>query len=151
MKNWQNVEFSYYQEQEDGSLKTRKNVHLIEAENFIDAETRAYELFASEFSEMKVEKIKKARISDVIGEGSSLFLAKVVYITTNDRGKEKRKNESLLIRAPKFDLALAQFNSFSSTWSIPFELIGIQKTNLVEVWEIDDQDEDQNEDGDSND
>ena len=136
MKQWQNVQFSYTEEQENGNIKVKKENHLVEAESFVEAETRAYELFSSDYENMKVLAIKKSKFSDVLDKGGENWYSfKVVYTTTSENGKEKHTNDVLLIKSSSVKLANESFEDFSSNWAIPFELVGITKTKLSDVWD----------------
>lgn len=136
MKHWQLVQLSYNEEQEDGNTKVKKVNHLVEADTFIEAETRATELFAADYQDMKVLAIKKSKFSDILDKGGeNWYGAKVIYTTTSDRGKDKHSSGILLIQASKLKMAMLAFEEFSAGWKISFELVSITKTNLADVWD----------------
>ena len=133
---------SYQKETGDGKLKPAKDVYIIEAINFADAETRVLEqvrpfVFAGQ--EVNMQTMRKVNFAEVVPneQGHYWFKAKVQFTTVDEeRGKEKKLNVQLLVEEENMESAYRTVNKLMEQSANDYEILNLQQTAIVEVIRI---------------
>ena len=111
------VKATYVKDAGDGKMKSTKEVYLVRALNYADAESRMVETL-SHYShegmpEVEIKKVKYVDIFDSeIVTDDKFYKAKVVYTSLEGEGdnlKEKKVSVLMLVRAANIKGALQRF------------------------------------------
>jgi Domain of unknown function (DUF4494) len=103
MATWYLCKIRFQREDEAGSLKTINEAYLVDAVSYTEAETRIFEIVASNTPEFQLVNLTKMKLSEVFFEenGSEIwYKAKVQYISFDEKTqKEKKVPHMMLINA----------------------------------------------------
>lgn len=130
---------AYQKDAGDGKLKPTKDVYIIEAINFADAETRVLatvQSYAFAGQEVNMQTIRKVNFAEVMPNdlGHYWFKAKVQFTTVDEeRGKEKKVNIQILVEEENMEGAYRTVNKMMSQSQNDYEILNLQQTAIVEV------------------
>lgn len=122
-------------------LKTITESYLIDAVSFTDAEARLFQEVAANTPEFTVGKISKQKLSDVffVDEGGEIwYKCRVVFTTEDDRGREKKLVNLMLINAQTVKEAYGRLEQSLRTILMPYEITDIHRTPILDIFPYED-------------
>ena len=139
--NWFEVGIRYQKTQEDGSVKSVTEKYAIDALSFTEGESTIIEEMAAYISsDFKVKSMKEASYKEIFlsdkDEDDCWYKAKLQFISFDDKtNKEKRSNVTYLVQAKSLARALRYIDEVMGKTMIDYEIIGLSKTNVYDVFE----------------
>lgn len=138
---WFEVGISYPQTQENGSQKNVTEKYAVDAMSFTEAESVVVNEIATSISgELSIKSETQAPYKEVFFSEASKeenwYKAKVQFITFSEKtGKEKRNNTVYLVQGSSMAGALKNIEAVISGTCIDYEVIGLTKTHIFDVFE----------------
>lgn len=139
--NWFEVEIRYQKTQEDGSEKSVTEKYAIDALSFTEGESAITEEMAAYTSgEFKVKSMQEASYREVFfsdkDDDDCWYKAKLQFFSYDDKtNKEKRSNVTYLVQAKSMHRAISNIDEVMGKTMIDYEIIGLSKTNVYDVFE----------------
>lgn len=139
--NWFEVGIRYQKTQEDGSEKSVTEKYAIDALSFTGGESAITEEMAAYSSgEFKVKSMQEASYREVFfsdkDDDDCWYKAKLQFISYDDKtNKEKRSNVTYLVQAKSMHRAINNIDEVMGKTMIDYEIIGLSKTNVYDVFE----------------
>lgn len=139
--NWFEVGIRYQKTQEDGSEKSVTEKYAIDALSFTEGESAITEEMADYISgEFKVKSMQEASYREVFfsdkDDDDCWYKAKLQFISYDDKtNKEKRSNVTYLVQAKSMHRAINNIDEVMGKTLIDYEIIGLSKTNVYDVFE----------------
>lgn len=139
--NWFEVGIRYQKTQEDGSEKSVTEKYAIDALSFTEGESAITEKMAAYISgEFKVKSMQEASYREVFfsdkDDDDCWYKAKLQFISYDDKtNKEKRSNVTYLVQAKSMHRAINNIDEVMGKTMIDYEIIGLSKTNVYDVFE----------------
>ena len=134
MKNYFNAKIEYLSQDEKGNVKKKREVYLIDAMTFTEAEGRLQEALESEISEYELLTLSRVKYSDVIVVDGSYFAIKI-HFKTEEEGKAKNISETYLIKADNTFNADVLVKSLLEGCVLDWEIKSIKETNILTLIE----------------
>ena len=108
----------------------------MDAVSFTDAETRLYDIVSDNTPDFSVEGINRVKISDVFEyeQADTFFKLKMSYLSETEGGKSKKVAIVVYINAKDVEDAIAKVKEEFKTMLIPYEIDGIERTKILEVY-----------------
>ncbi|MDR0829584.1 MAG: DUF4494 domain-containing protein [Prevotellaceae bacterium] len=139
--NWFECGVSYQSLGGETGLKTEKKVFLVDAISFAEAENIVSEYnIPFNSGEFKVEKIRVAKIAEIIdnGTGDRWYKGKITFLSVvvdEKKGKEVEKKVSLfyLVKAEKLQDAVENLIEFHKTTQSDYTIVSVTETLIEEV------------------
>ena len=138
MANWFECKVRYDKVQDNGSVKKVNEPYLVDAFSFTEAEARIIEeqtpFISGDFS---VSAVKRTKISEIFYDegGDRWYLAKVAFITIDEKsGVEKKTNSLILVQATDFRNAVENFTKGMADTMADYEIVSIAETPLMDVY-----------------
>lgn len=138
---WFETKIAYEKTMDDGLQKKVKELYVVDALSFTEAESRIMEQMKSYISgDFAVTDIKKAAYKEVFfGETEKAdrwFKAKLQFITIDEKTeKEKRSNVYYLVNAATLPGAVKSIESVMGTTMIDYVIASIAETAIMDVYE----------------
>ena len=138
---WFEVGIRYQKTQEDGSEKSVTEKYAIDALSFTEGESAITEEMAAYISgEFKVKSMQEASYREVFfsdkDDDDCWYKAKLQFISYDDKtNKERRTNVTYLVQAKSMHRAISNIDEVMKTTMIDYEIIGLSKTNVYDVFE----------------
>lgn len=138
--NYFEVKVKYIKVGEDGREKKVSELYLLDAMSFTEAESRITEnlreIIQGDFC---IEAIKKSNITELVesndGNDDKWFKAKVTIIDADSiSGREKKSNLYFLVAGENVDKALENLQKSLSTYVVPFEIVQVGDSNIMDVF-----------------
>lgn len=139
--NWFEVGIRYQKTQEDGSEKSVTEKYAIDALSFTEGESAITKEMAAYISgEFKVKSMQEASYREVFfsdkDDDDCWYKAKLQFISFDDKSnKEKRSNVTYLVQAKSMHRAISNIDEVMGKTMIEYEIIGLSKTNVYDVFE----------------
>lgn len=139
--NWFEVGIRYQKTQEDGSEKSVTEKYAIDALSFTEGESEITEEMAAYISgEFKVKSMQEASYREVFfsdkDDDDCWYKAKLQFISYDDKtNKERRSNVTYLVQAKSMHRAINNIDEVMGKTMIDYEIIGLSKTNVYDVFE----------------
>lgn len=139
--NWFEVGIRYQKTQEDGSEKSVTEKYAIDALSFTEGESAITEEMAAYIrGEFKVKSMQEASYREVFfsdkDDDDCFYKAKLQFISYDDKtNKEKRSNVTYLVQAKSMHRAISNIDEVMGKTIIDYEIIGLSKTNVFDVFE----------------
>lgn len=139
--NWFEVGIRYQKTQEDGSEKSVTEKYAIDALSFTEGESAITEEMTAYISgEFKVKSMQEASYREVFfsdkDDDDCWYKAKLQFISYDDKAnKEKRSNVTYLVQAKSMHRAINNIDEVMGKTLIDYEIIGLSKTNVYDVFE----------------
>ena len=139
--NWFEVGIRYQKTQEDGSEKSVTEKYAIDALSFTEGESAIIEKMAAYIScEFKVKSMQEASYREVFfsdkDDDDCFYKAKLQFISYDEKtNKEKRSNVIYLVQAKSMHRAISNIDEVMGKTLIDYEIIGLSKTNVYDVFE----------------
>ena len=139
--NWFEVGIRYQKTQEDGSEKSVTEKYAIDALSFTEGESAITEEMAAYISgEFMVKSMQEASYREVFfsdkDDDDCWYKAKLQFILIDEKSnKEKRSNVTYLVQAKSMHRAINNIDEVMGKTLIDYEIIGLSKTNVYDVFE----------------
>ena len=139
--NWFEVGIRYQKTQEDGSEKSVTEKYAIDALSFTEGESAITEEMAAYIGdEFKVKSMQEASYREVFfsdkDDDDCWYKAKLQFIIIDDKSdREKRSNVTDLVQAKSMHRAISNIDEVMKKTMIDYEIIGLSKTNVYDVFE----------------
>ncbi len=136
------VRARYEKTSEDGFIKKVTETYIVEAMSFSEAENRAIEELSHYVSgELDIVGIKIAPFREIIFSGEDQdeywFKVKAAFITFNEKtGREKRSKSNFFVNGSNIEKASRNFNALMSGTMIDYEIVSINDTQTIDVFEF---------------
>ena len=123
-------------------LKTITEAYLVDAVSYTDAEARLYQEVPANTPDFQVARISKMKLADVFqiendpGDqtGETWYKARVIFSTEDDKGREKKIVNQMLINAATVKQAHDRLEDSLKTILMPYEITDINKTPLLDIF-----------------
>ena len=138
--NWFEVKVKYTKVDEDGRQRKVSILYLLDAVSFTEAESRIIEELREIIQgDFYIEAIKKSNITELVeskdGNDDKWFKAKVTIIDADSiSGREKRSNQYFLVAGSDVDKSLENLQKALSTYVVPFEIVQVGDSNIMDVF-----------------
>lgn len=139
MNNWYECKIRYEKTLETGTQKKVTESYLVDAMSFTEAESRIIEEMTPYISgEFEVSAVKKARISELFidPQGDKWYRCKVMFITIDEKGTEKKSAATMLVQAGTFEDAVNNLKDGMKGTMSDWEINNIQETTLMDVYGV---------------
>ena len=138
---WFKTKVKYQKTQEDGSEKVVSEAYVVDALSFTEAESAIIEEMSVYVSgELRVSGIAKSNFDEIFfsdkEEDDSFYICKLQFISFDDKSdREKRSNVTYLVQAKSMHRAISNIDEVMKKTMIDYEIIGLSKTNVYDVFE----------------
>ena len=138
---WFKTKVKYQKTQEDGSEKVVSEAYVVDALSFTEAESSIIEEMSVYVSgELRVSGIAKSNFDEIFfsdkEEDDSFYICKLQFISFDDKSdREKRSNVTYLVQAMSMHRAISNIDEVMKKTMIDYEIIGLSKTNVYDVFE----------------
>ena len=138
---WFETKVKYQKTMEDGSEKVVSEAYVVDALSFTEAESAIIDEMSVYVSgELKVSGIGKAGYGEIffsdIDDDDKWYKAKLQFITIDEKSeKEKRSNVTYLVQAKSLARALRYIDEVMGKTMIDYDVIGLNETKLMDVFE----------------
>ena len=138
---WFETKVKYQKTMEDGSEKVVSEAYVVDALSFTEAESAIIDEMSVYVSgELKVSGIGKACYGEIffsdIDDDDKWYKAKLQFITIDEKSeKEKRSNVTYLVQAKSLARALRYIDEVMGKTMIDYDVIGLNETKLMDVFE----------------
>lgn len=138
---WFTTKVRYQKTMEDGAEKVVSESYLVDALSFTEAESAIIdELSVYVTGEFKVSGITKANYYEIyfsdVDDDDKWFKAKVSIITIDEeKNKETRSNVNILVQAKSLARALRYVDEELGKTQLDYEVVGLNDTPLMDVFE----------------
>lgn len=135
---------SYNKENEEGKIVKIKEEYLVDAVNFIDAETKLTQKVSEVIpGEFQVEAIKREKVSEIFKKdgAKTWFKNKVEFIYLDDNGKAKKNKVIIYVQSNDIKNVGDELISKLSDSTIDYNICSITKTNILDVFEFNNENE----------
>ena len=125
--------------QRTGSIKTVTNTYLFDALSFTEAESRATEELSDQSSGLfAVSSVRKRNFIDVLESTNTVddkfYEVRLVFITINDSGLEKKTNNTILVQSFSLQNAVEKVQEHMKGSIADYELISVKQTPILEFY-----------------
>ena len=138
---WFETKIQYEKTMEDGLQKKVKELYVVDALSFTEAEKRITEEMSSYISgAFDVADIKKASYKEIFfsdeGTADRWYKAKVQFITIDEKTeKEKRTNVYYLVQASTIHQAMKNIDEVMGSTMIDYAIAAVSETTIMDVFE----------------
>ena len=138
---WFETKVKYQKTMEDGSEKVVSEAYVVDALSFTEAESAIIDEMSVYVSgELKVSGIGKACYGEIffsdVDDDDKWYKAKLQFITIDDKSeKEKRSNVTYLVQAKSLARALRYIDEVMGKTMIDYDVVGLNETKLMDVFE----------------
>ena len=122
MANWFECKVAYRKIMENGIEKKVNDTFLVDALTFTEAESRIIEEITPFISgEFSVSAVKRTKIAEIFWDDSAdkWYLAKVAFITIDEKTAQEKKSTSLILVAAS-----------------DYEIVSITETPILDVYKV---------------
>lgn len=138
---WFETKVKYQKTMEDGSEKVVSEAYVVDALSFTEAESAIIdEMSVYVKGELKVSGIGKACYGEIffsdVDDDDKWYKAKLQFITIDEKSeKEKRSNVTYLVQAKSLARALRYIDEVMGKTMIDYDVVGLNETKLMDVFE----------------
>ena len=140
-RTWFETKVKYQKTMEDGSEKVVSEAYVVDALSFTEAESAIIDEMSVYVSgELKVSGIGKAGYGEIffsdVDDDDKWYKAKLQFITIDEKSeKEKRSNVTYLVQAKSLARALRHIDEVMGKTMIDYDVVGLNETKLMDVFE----------------
>jgi len=138
MQTWYECKVRYLKIDQGGFEQKVNDNYLIDAVSFTDAESRIFQQMAQiTRGEIQVANIKRSNLTEIIPDenGEWWYKAKISIVTIDEeKGKEKKVNQYILIMANDLKEALARLEKGLEYMLVPYVVTSIQLSTIADVF-----------------
>ena len=136
---WFEVKVAVRRTLDDGSMKVVKEIYLVDAINFTEAESRILEELKI-YGEISIVGIKYCDANELIDthnpEDGFWYKAKLSMIYVDEsKGKEKKVSVNIYVRAKDFKNALNNIEQYMQNSVMDYSIVSISETAVMEFFE----------------
>jgi hypothetical protein len=136
---WFEVKVALKRTLEDGFQKQVKELYLVDALNFTEAESRTLDELKV-YGEISIVGIKRSDANELVDshnpEDGFWYKTKLSLLSIDEsKGKEKKVNVNLYVRAKNFKEALANTEAHMSGSVMDYTVTSITETAIMDVFE----------------
>ena len=136
---WFEVKVALRRTLDDGFQKLVKEIYLVDALNFTEAETRALEELRV-YGEISVVSIKYCDANELVDthnpEDGFWYKVKLCMLSIDEsKGKEKKVNVNIYVRAKDLKDALKNTEEFMGQSQADYTISSISETAIMDVFE----------------
>ena len=138
---WFTTKVKYQKTQEDGTEKVVSETYVVDALSFTEAESSIIDEMSVYVSgEFHVSGITKSAFGEIffsdVDDDDKWYKAKLQFITIDEKTeKEKRSNVTYLVQAKSLARALRYIDEVMGKTMIDYDVIGLNETKLMDVFE----------------
>ncbi len=138
---WKECIIQYEKTIEDGMQKKVREIYVVDALSFTEAETRIIEEMKSYISgEFDVANINPAVYKEIFfsdeAAADKWYKSRLQFITLDEKsGKEKRANVYYLVQASSFENARQNIVDVMSGTMIDYVIAKVEETKIMDVFE----------------
>ena len=138
---WFETKVKYQKTMEDGSEKVVSEAYVVDALSFTEAESAIIDEMSVYVSgELKESGIGKAGYGEIffsdVDDDDKWYKAKLQFITIDEKSeKEKRSNVTYLVQAKSLARALRYIDEVMGKTMIDYDVVGLNETKLMDVFE----------------
>ena len=138
MEKYFEVKVAYVRAGDDGMMTAVKEVYLVQAVNFGDAEKRTAEYIAPYTQgELEVTDIRRAKFSEVYPSDDTnddkWYKCKLEFVTLDESsGREKRSSYVCLVQSSSLSKAVEAVSKLMEDSMIDYSQVGIQETPIMD-------------------
>ena len=138
---WFETKVKYQKTMEDGSEKVVSEAYVVDALSFTEAESAIIDEMSVYVSgELKVSGIGKAGYGEIffsdVDDDDKWYKAKLQFITIDEKSeKEERSNVTYLVQAKSLARALRYIDEVMGKTMIDYDVVGLNETKLMDVFE----------------
>ena len=138
---WFETKVKYQKTMEDGSEKVVSEAYVVDALSFTEAESAIIdEMSVYVRGELKVSGIGKACYGEIffsdVDDDDKWYKAKLQFITIDEQSeKEKRSSVTYLVQAKSLARALRYIDEVMGKTMIDYDVVGLNETKLMDVFE----------------
>lgn len=138
---WFETKVKYQKTMEDGSEKVVSEAYVVDALSFTEAESAIIDEMSVYVSgELKVSGIGKAGYGEIffsdVDDDDKWYKAKLQFIMIDEKSeKEKRSNVTYLVQAKSLARALRYIDEVMGKTMIDYDVVGLNETKLMDVFE----------------
>lgn len=139
--NWFECKISYEKTMDDGLQKKVKEIYVVDALSFTEAEQRITEEMSSYISgEFEVSDIKRASYKEIFFSDEEMadrwYKAKLQFITIDEKTeKEKRSNINYLVQAGSVNGAVKNLDEVMGGTMIDYVIAAVAESTIMDVFE----------------
>ena len=139
--NWFECKISYEKTMDDGLQKKVKEIYVVDALSFTEAEQRITEEMSSYISgEFEVSDIKRASYKEIFFSDEEMadrwYKAKLQFITIDEKTeKEKRSNINYLVQAGSVNGAVKNLDEVMGGTMIDYVIAAVSESTIMDVFE----------------
>lgn len=139
--SWKECFIVYEKTMEDGLQKKVKEIYVVDALSFTEAEARIIEEMKSYISgEFQVQNINPASYGEIFFSESEnadkWYKSKLQFITIDEKTeKEKRTNVTYLVQAGTLEQARKNIEDVMGGTMIDYDIVGVNETKIMDVFE----------------
>lgn len=129
------VSVAYKKQNENGLEVSVKEVFLVQAISFAEAEQKSMALGGHlTTSDFDITAIKESAVADVIhnGEDGKFFKVTFNFITTDQNGHDKKTKRFIYAESLDLDDAKQLFTDSQKNSMLDYEVVGVQETKITE-------------------
>lgn len=137
MTSWFTVKVKYTKQLDNGTFKRVRELYLLAAVSFTDAEARVYEEIGSFIKgEFIVSSIQRAEFNDIFfNEGyENWFLVKVTYESSLDDEKSKKVTNKFLINGENVEQVNTNIIASLEGMLVDYKIDSIVSSKIVDVF-----------------
>ena len=135
---WFEIKLKYSKIVDAGKEKKITESYIVDAISWTESEARIIrEMESYVNNEFDITSIKKVEISEIFASENSEHWYKIesnIISIDENKGKEKESKQTYLVLANKLEEALFVYNENMQNMIIPFEIISIKKTNIINIF-----------------
>lgn len=136
---WFECKVSLKRTLDDGLQKQVKEIYIVDAVNFTEAEARILDEM-SVYTDVTLISIKYCEANEIVDSHNPSdgfwYKVKLSMISIDESaGKEKKVNVVYYVRAKDFNSALANTESYMSGSVMDYTVVSITETSIMEVFE----------------
>ena len=136
---WFECKVSFKRTLDDGLQKQVKEIYIVDAVNFTEAEARILDEMTV-YTDVTLISIKYCEANEIVDSHNPSdgfwYKVKLSMISIDESaGKEKKVNVVYYVRAKDFKSALANTESYMSGSVMDYTVVSITETSIMEVFE----------------
>lgn len=136
MQEWFKTKIKYLKQNEDGSVSSKTEEHLVNALSFTEAESKLQYIMEGFISEYNLLDCSKLNIQDVVIDEAfdKFYNVKVQFVSINESGKQKKITEVYIVQAGSLVGANEKMEERMKGSIVDWNIIAISETKFVDAY-----------------
>lgn len=138
MSTYFEAQASYLKQNENGLIKSVKEIYLVDALSFTEVEARLTEELSASNRQITVSAIKRSDVAELVlvGDTDQFFKVKFTFsVEEEESEKTKKITKVLLVNAADIEEANARTASHLTEMLVPWEVVKAEKSKIFEVFQ----------------